>query len=257
MFQPIYLLVYDSVIIFTFAGLTHAAFARLLPLPLPLLIPWELEASYFALMIFPALAVWSDVRRSERVHPAWRLGIGTMAAAMLLTEVVTHSAIGSALYRVVTAGSPGAATAPLEYAPRLRALRHPTTLDEHQGAQILVSKQPQNRERLRMGGMQSFWHATILLLPTSCCTVCNAVLASATAPGAPSAIACIISTRNPSTPAGAAFGPRSRQATRSQAQSIMSSGVTICGNPNALRENVESRACPLFLLREPLYRTAV
>ena len=145
-FQPLHLLVYDSVIIFTFAGLTYSAivlrrrtdwhrrlhycgmsmllgpaFARLLPLPL--LIPWELEASYFALMIFPALAVWSDVRRSGRVHPAWLWGIGTMVAAMLLTEVITHSAIGSALYRVVTAGSPGAAIAPLEYAPPPWTLR--------------------------------------------------------------------------------------------------------------------------------------
>ena len=139
-FQPLHLLIYDSVIIFTFAGLTYAAivlrrrtdwhrrlhycgmsmllgpaFARLLPLPL--LIPWELEASYVALMIFPAVAAWSDVRRLGQVHPAWRWGIGTMVMAMLLTEVITHSAVGTVLYREATAGSPGAAIAPLDYAP--------------------------------------------------------------------------------------------------------------------------------------------
>ena len=75
MFQPLHLLIYNSVIIFTFAGLTYAAivlrrqtdwrrrlhycgmsmllglaFGRLMPMPL--LIPWKLEATYVALMIF-------------------------------------------------------------------------------------------------------------------------------------------------------------------------------------------------------------
>jgi hypothetical protein len=59
----------------------------------------------------------SDLRRSGQVHPAWRWGILTMAGALLLIELVTYSPLGSAIYRGVTAGSPGAAVPPLEFAP--------------------------------------------------------------------------------------------------------------------------------------------
>jgi hypothetical protein len=40
-----------------------------------------------------------------------------MAGALLLIELVTYSPLGSAIYRGVTAGSPGAAVPPLEFAP--------------------------------------------------------------------------------------------------------------------------------------------
>ncbi len=137
-FRPQQFLVFDPMTLIAFVGLTVAAvglrrrtqwhrrlhfcgmslllgpgFGRLLPLPL--LAPWAWEATFAASLIFPAVGVWSDWRRSGRVHPAWRWGIGTMIAVLLLTEAVTYSPVGGALYRAMTAGSPGAAVTPLAF----------------------------------------------------------------------------------------------------------------------------------------------
>ena len=139
-FRPLQFLVFDPIAIFTFAGLTAAAivmrrrtdwhrrlhfcgmsvllgpaFGRLLPLPL--LTPWAYEATFAALMLFPAAGVVADVRRSGHVHPAWLWGIGTMLGSLLLLEAVTYSPLGDAIYRGVTAGSPGADVAPLAFPP--------------------------------------------------------------------------------------------------------------------------------------------
>ena len=139
-FRPLHFLIFDPLALLTFAGLTIAAiamrrrtqwhrrlhfcgtsvllgpgFGRLLPLPL--LQPWAFEATFAALMIFPLVGVVADYRRSGRVHPAWKWGIATMVGSLLLTEAITYSAVGQAIYRGVTAGSPGAAVAPLEFAP--------------------------------------------------------------------------------------------------------------------------------------------
>ena len=61
--------------------------------------------------------VVADLRRISQVHPAWRYGIGAMLACFVLTEAITYSPVGTALYRVVTEGSPGAAVPPLDFAP--------------------------------------------------------------------------------------------------------------------------------------------
>ncbi|MEO8617967.1 MAG: hypothetical protein ABI412_01250 [Sphingomicrobium sp.] len=139
-FQPINFLVFDPLTVLTFAGLTAAAivnrrrtdwhrrlhycgmsmllgpaFGRLLPLPL--LAPWAYEATFAALMLFPIAGVIADYRRSGRVHPAWRWGIGTMIASLLLTNAITYSPVGTALYRAATAGSAGASIDPLAYPP--------------------------------------------------------------------------------------------------------------------------------------------
>lgn len=139
-FRPLQFLIFDSVAVFTFAGLTVAAvrlrrrtewhrrlhfcamtmlltpaFGRLLPLPL--LQPWAWEAAFAASMLFPLAGLWSDVRRTGRVHPAWRGGIATIIGAFVLTEAVTYSPAGTAVYQVVTKGSPGARIAPLEFSP--------------------------------------------------------------------------------------------------------------------------------------------
>lgn len=136
-FTPLQFLVFDPMTVFTFAGLTAAAigmrrktdwhrrlhycgmslllgpaFGRLLPMPL--LAPWSYEATFAATMIFPVIGVIADRRRTGRAHPAWRWGIGTMIASLLLVELITFSPIGRAIYRGVTAGSPGAAIPPLE-----------------------------------------------------------------------------------------------------------------------------------------------
>jgi hypothetical protein len=139
-FRPLQFLVFDPMTLFFFAGLTLAAvamrrqtdwhrrlhfcgmslllapaFGRLLPLPL--LQPWAWESAFAAGLLFPAAGMVADVRRSGRVHPAWRYGIGAMLACLVLTEAITYSPVGTAVYRLVTAGSPGAAVPPLDFAP--------------------------------------------------------------------------------------------------------------------------------------------
>ena len=139
-FRPLHFLVFDPMSLLTFAGLTGAAilnrgrtewhrrlhlcgmsmllgpgFGRLLPMPL--LAPWAWETTFAAAMIFPIAGVVADLRRSGHVHPAWKWGIATMIGGLLLTEAITYSPVGDALYRTVTADSPGAAVPPLEFAP--------------------------------------------------------------------------------------------------------------------------------------------
>lgn len=139
-FRPLQFLVFDPMAVFTFAGLTIAAilmrrrtewhrrlhfcgmtillapaFGRLLPLPL--LAPWAWEAAYLVPMLFPLAGVGADKRRSGRVHPAWRWGIGTIIVSFLLVEAITYSPVGTMIYDAVTAGSPGAAVPPLDFAP--------------------------------------------------------------------------------------------------------------------------------------------
>ena len=137
-FRPLQFLVFDPVTVMTFAGLTAAAvvlrrrtdwhrrlhfcamtllmgpaFGRLLPLPL--LQPWAWEATFAATLLFPAAGIWSDIRRTGRIHPAWNWGIGTIVAAFVLIEAITYSPVGLSLYRAVAAGSPGASLAPLAF----------------------------------------------------------------------------------------------------------------------------------------------
>jgi hypothetical protein len=137
-FRPLQFLVFDPLTVFTFAGLTTSAillrkrtewhrrlhfcgmsmllapaFGRLLPLPL--LQPWAWEAAFAAGLLFPIVGVWSDLRRSGRVHPAWFYGIATMISAFVLIEAITYSPVGTTIYRGVTAGSPGASVAPLDF----------------------------------------------------------------------------------------------------------------------------------------------
>ncbi len=91
------------------------AFGRLLPLPL--LAPWAYEATFAAVMLFPIAGVIADYRRGGIVHPAWRWGIGTMVASLLLTNAISYSPIGTAIYHAATAGSAGATIDPLAFPP--------------------------------------------------------------------------------------------------------------------------------------------
>lgn len=137
-FRPLQFLIFDPLTLFAFAGLTVAAIAlrrrtdwhrrlhfcamslllgpalgRLLPMPL--LAPWAWEADLAACLIFPIVGLIWDARRTGAAHPAWLWGLGVMAACLLLTEAITYSPLGGALYRQVTAGSPGASVAPLGF----------------------------------------------------------------------------------------------------------------------------------------------
>ena len=137
-FKPQQFLIFDPMIVFTFAALTVAAvkmrqrtewhrrlhfcgmsmimgpgIARLLPLPL--LIPWAWETFSLICLLFPLFGMYADIRRSGHAHPAWRYGISAMIAGFALTEVLTYSPVGSAIYAVVVKGSPGASVAPLGF----------------------------------------------------------------------------------------------------------------------------------------------
>ena len=139
-FRPLQFLIFDPLTVLAFAALTVAAvrlrdrtdwhrrlhfcamamlltpaFGRLLPLPL--LQPWAWEAAFAAALLFPIAGMIADVRRSGRVHPAWNWGVGVTLAAFVLIEGITYSPLGTTIYAAVTAGSPGAAIAPLDFAP--------------------------------------------------------------------------------------------------------------------------------------------
>lgn len=139
-FRPLHFLIFDPVTVLAFAGLTIAAvrlrrrtewhrrlhfcgmalliapaFGRLLPMPL--IQPWAWELSFAAGLLFPVVGAIADIRRSGRIHPAWHWGIATMVGAFVLIEGITYSPVGTAIYAAVTKNSPGAAIAPLEFAP--------------------------------------------------------------------------------------------------------------------------------------------
>lgn len=137
-FRPLHFLVLDPASLLAFAGLTLWAVARrrntdwharlhfcamvalLGPgigrlIPSPALMPWAWEATIAVSLVFPVLAILVDRRRTGRVHPAWWSGLAALALMVLVTEAVTYSPAGTALYRAVTAGSPGAAVAPLAF----------------------------------------------------------------------------------------------------------------------------------------------
>lgn len=139
-FRPLQFLVFDPVTVFAFAGLTVAAvrlrrrtewhrrlhfcgmslllgpaFGRLLPMPL--MQPWAWEAAFAVCLLFPIAGMIADIRRSGHIHPAWHWGVGTMVAALFVTEAITYSPLGTSIYQEVTKGSPGASIAPLAFAP--------------------------------------------------------------------------------------------------------------------------------------------
>lgn len=139
-FQPLQFLVFDSVAVATFAGLTYAAvllrrrtewhrrlhfcgmtillapaFGRILPLPL--MQPWAWEGTVAVTLMFPLVGMLADIRRGGRVHRAWLWGVGTILASVLLTQAITYGPAGQAIYDAATQGYPGASIAPLDFPP--------------------------------------------------------------------------------------------------------------------------------------------
>lgn len=96
------------------SALMGPAFGRLLPMPL--IAPWSLEIAVAFGAVFPIAGMIRDRRRLGHAHPAWKYGLAVIAGVVVLTDVIGYSPIGGAIYREVTAGSPGAAIDPLAMA---------------------------------------------------------------------------------------------------------------------------------------------
>lgn len=139
-FLPQHFLIANPLIVLLFAGLTTAAvrmrrrtdwhrrlhmcamvallgpgFGRLLPMPL--LVPWAYQIANLPGLAFLIAGMVADYRRDGRVHPAWWWGLGAILSVMIGTELIVYSPLGGMIYDAVTAGSPGAAVPPLEFAP--------------------------------------------------------------------------------------------------------------------------------------------
>lgn len=97
------------------ACLMGPAFGRLLPLPL--LIPHAFVAAALPGLLFPAWLAWREAREDGRLHPAWVVGLVALPLALLLAQVLSHSALGDRLYAAAVAGSPGAARPGLVFPP--------------------------------------------------------------------------------------------------------------------------------------------
>lgn len=139
-FQPQHFLVADPLTLAGFAALTGAAiglrrstgwhrrlhfcamtlllgpaFGRLLPMPL--LIPHAFETAVLVALVFPVAGMAADWRRSGRIHPAFGWGTTAIIATLLVSSAIGNSALGTAIYRGVTAGTPGAAIDPMAFPP--------------------------------------------------------------------------------------------------------------------------------------------
>lgn len=97
------------------AAIMGPAFGRLLPMAL--LIPDAFEIATAAGLVFPLAGMIRDLRVRGKVHPAWWAGLAALVAGFVAVNVLAHSPAGDAIYRAVTAGTPGASVAPLEFPP--------------------------------------------------------------------------------------------------------------------------------------------
>ena len=139
-FRPLNFLIFDPAAILTFAGLTTAAvamrrqtdwhrrlhfagmtlllgpaFGRLMPMPF--LPPFAWEATFLACLIVFGIIIALDSRRRGSIHPAWKWGLGAWLGMFVVTEALTYSPVGLAIYDVAVAGSPGASVDPLAFPP--------------------------------------------------------------------------------------------------------------------------------------------
>ncbi|UVO54174.1 hypothetical protein [Sphingomonas sp. SUN039] len=98
------------------------AFGRLLPMPF--MTPYSFEIACLAGAVFPLAGIVRDIRRGGSVHPAWGVGLATLAAVLLLTDAIAYSPVGDRIYAATVAGSPGEKVPGLAFAPPpLTALR--------------------------------------------------------------------------------------------------------------------------------------
>ena len=88
------------------AVLTGPGLGRLLPMPL--FVEWAWTIGFLSTLIFPAIAIASDMRRRGRVHPAYWWGTGAYVATFVGSMLLAFSPIGYAITDAVVAGTPGA-----------------------------------------------------------------------------------------------------------------------------------------------------
>lgn len=91
------------------------AFGRLLPMPL--LMPYSFEAAGVAASLFPIAGMIRDKRQLGRVHPAWWIGLATLALTIVLPNLLAPTPFGDWVYQTTVAGSPGAAVPGMGFAP--------------------------------------------------------------------------------------------------------------------------------------------
>jgi hypothetical protein len=148
-FQPAYFVVMNPLSLYVFAALAASAIVMrrrtlwhrrlmfcamsiiLAPalgriVPSPLLMPYTSEVLCMILLLFPLAGMIHDLRTTGQVHPAWFWGTGTIVTMQIAINVIVFSRLGPAIYRLATAGSPGANVAPLAFPspPWLAARKH-------------------------------------------------------------------------------------------------------------------------------------
>jgi hypothetical protein len=139
-FQPAYFVVMNPLSLYVFAGLAASAIIMrrrtllhrrlmfcamsiiLAPalgriVPSPLLIPYTSEVLCMILLLFPLAGMIHDLRANGHIHPAWLWGTGAIVTMQIAINVIVFSPLGPTLYRLATAGSPGAEVAPLDFPP--------------------------------------------------------------------------------------------------------------------------------------------
>ncbi len=139
-FQPQHFLIGNPLSLLCFVGLTSAAivlrkrtdwharlhicgmtmimgpaFGRMLPVPL--LIPYAFEVTGLFAALFIAAGMVRDRRKLGQVHPAWWVGLATMAFLIVAPLLLAPTAFGDRLYAAAVAGSPGASVPGMEFAP--------------------------------------------------------------------------------------------------------------------------------------------
>ena len=88
------------------AILTGPGLGRLLPLPLMIPNAWLITT--ICTMIFPAIGMIADKRRSGSVHPAYWWGLGLYATVFALSMLIAFSPFGIAVTEALIDGTPGA-----------------------------------------------------------------------------------------------------------------------------------------------------
>lgn len=86
--------------------LTGPGLGRLLPMPL--FMEWAWTIGFLTTLVFPAIGMVADKRRSGAVHPAYWWGMGAYVAAFVGSMLVAFSPVGYAITHAIIDGTPGA-----------------------------------------------------------------------------------------------------------------------------------------------------